>query len=762
MRSKPAKAAMISGALAAATMFSTPSAAFGLRTHLYIGQQLLADAVDCHLTLPGFLEQREIRTDVCDALKAHPGAFMAGVIGPDAFPDIVIGQSYIHPGGKDGRKSADWFEIMLQSASTPEELAFAYGNLVHASADIFAHSYVNNYAGGVFDILSDRHKDIELRHFVLEKYIDQRINISFDASQKPQVPQRFVVDTLIETNFFSDGVTITQDDVVQVLRDPGSAIGKEFFTRLSSGKAASHAILMQTAVMIARSARKSLPCEALEAEYEMVKAHRAYLSAEAVARADADVERIDLSFDPLPASPACAPTDGPLDALLAAFEAQLNKQVAQTARLQTASDAIDERLAFWKRLDNANRERLGAAYRAYVRAVEVRNEKLALARFAEAWVDDVELAAQAYVQAGLDTALLMVEQSAPHPPALHARPSGIVHYNRWTECYLPVFFGQPYAAGIATCERLQAMGEPLSLPGAALKAGMGKMPRTLAYRVIDLNRRIDAFFMRWAKAAGRMVAPSTVELLDQMYKPERITREKLNEIFKEGRNGQLRFTCVADWIDSDLGMVEAPNDSPAATSPCMEIPGERQKFLNPDGFMPLVHAITLSKIALLDREGMIGLANAVQPGLGNTIEFSEPTRWKPRAPRVNAGRYSGIIDTPVSIDGSYQWQGYAMPYPREAGYKARSKLHGFGYPLAITGTQVNQGSAINSHRPGFAFYQSEALRRGVFARLFPKPFEGQILGHQAMQPDLYPFAPCVGDPFRPTRGSQPLCLTKQN
>ena len=49
----------------------------------------------------------------------------------------------------------------------------AYGFAGHASGDIFAHSYVNQYAGDIFS-LEDKETRVELRHFTLEKYIEAR------------------------------------------------------------------------------------------------------------------------------------------------------------------------------------------------------------------------------------------------------------------------------------------------------------------------------------------------------------------------------------------------------------------------------------------------------------------------------------------------------------------------------------------------------------------------------------------------------------
>ncbi|MDF2496323.1 zinc dependent phospholipase C family protein [Sphingomonas sp.] len=760
------RAAPIGLIAGAAVLSPAPASAFGLRTHLYIGKQVLDDVKDCKLDLPGFPTPRPIDQKICTALEKHPEAFLAGVIGPDAFPDIVIGQSYLHPGRENGRQSADWFEIILQSASSDEEISFAYGNLVHAASDIFAHSYVNNYSGGVFDILKPRDKEIEERHFLLEKYVDQRLDPALTDGLQLIVPAKFVVDTLIETNFFSDTIAMTPHEVVEALKDPSGTLGKELFERISSAKGASHAVLMQAALMVARAGRETLPCEALKAEKAMVSAHRAYLLAEAQARAMGG-ETIVLSFSPLPPEPSCTTASVPVDALIAELKMRLKEQVDRTGLLQDASDAIDTRNAFWSKLDRAGQTSLSQAYANYARAVRERNEKLALARFGEKWAEDVERAAEAYVEAGLETSKLMIENSKPHPPALHERASGIIHYDRWTECYLPVFFGQPFASGEATCARLEEMGEALSLPGAALKAGMGKMPRTLAYQVIDLNRRIDAFFLRFAKAAGRMVAPATADLLESIYRPERITRERLNKAFQNGANGQVRFRCVSDWIDTDLGMIDKPVGlATNAGSDCAKVK-QRLPFFGPAKFVTLVHATTLSKIALLHREGVTNLAETVEPGLGSTMKLSSPVSWKPRNPRVNAGRYSVILDMPTSLDGSYQWQGKAPPYPRQAAYPAKHQPTGFGFPLDgnSTGQRLDRviaridGSAINGARTGFPYYQTEALRRHLFARLFPEPFEGAILDHPAMQAPAYPFRSCPGDPFRPADRPTVICKT---
>ena len=298
---------------------------------------------------------------------------------------------------------------------------------------------------------------------------------------------------------------------------------------------------------------------------------------------------------------------------------------------------------------------------------------------------------------------------------------------------------------------------------------MGKMPRNFAYRVLDFNRRLDAFFMRLAKIAGRMVAPSTVGLLEQIYHPSRITREKINEVYRKGRNGQLEFECVSDWVDTDLGLLPPPEDEGVLEDrPCREVAsGERKKFLNPQTFAPIVHSITMAKIALLDRERVYKLAQDLSPSdeIAGVIELSKPFDWRPKKPRENAGRYSVILDTARNLDGSYQWQGVALPYPQRKQFGGEERGPESGYPSRRgTAEHTEDGIATNSRRKGFPYYQTHDLREHVFRKLFPVPFEGSILRRKEMQPPRYPFIPCTADPFRPysKNAKSELCQTSGN
>lgn len=153
--------------------------AFKLDTHIWIGQQVLNDLAD-----DGKLEIRinnkpvklDVRSDIKDSILEYPSAYLLGNIGPDAAPDVVVGQTAVHPGVEDadgnniGWQANDWMEYLLEASQNHTEgKAYTYGYLGHAAADVFAHTYVNQYAGDIFK-LSDETL-VEQRHFMLESYI---------------------------------------------------------------------------------------------------------------------------------------------------------------------------------------------------------------------------------------------------------------------------------------------------------------------------------------------------------------------------------------------------------------------------------------------------------------------------------------------------------------------------------------------------------------------------------------------------------------
>src|SRR5262249_319843 len=86
---------------------ASPALAFRPYTHTATGDAAWVDATDDgQVTVGG--RSYPIDPRLRAALQAHRDAYNAGVIGPDAYPDIVMGQSGIHP-----TDSGRWLRFLL-------------------------------------------------------------------------------------------------------------------------------------------------------------------------------------------------------------------------------------------------------------------------------------------------------------------------------------------------------------------------------------------------------------------------------------------------------------------------------------------------------------------------------------------------------------------------------------------------------------------------------------------------------------------------
>ncbi len=171
-------------------------------THIFAANKALDDAVaDGKVTIPPY-GAIAVNPEALRAIKAFPDAYRAGVVGPDVFPDIYVGQSFVHVDRSRKAErwvSDDWLRhIFLAARSWPDgagrdrALAYAYGFLTHASGDLFAHSYVNHKVGGAWDYSKD---STVYRHIVLESYVGEHTP---PTTLTTDVWPRFVSEALIK------------------------------------------------------------------------------------------------------------------------------------------------------------------------------------------------------------------------------------------------------------------------------------------------------------------------------------------------------------------------------------------------------------------------------------------------------------------------------------------------------------------------------------------------------------------------------------
>ncbi|WP_194868477.1 zinc dependent phospholipase C family protein [Pseudoalteromonas sp. PPB1] len=170
--------------------------AFKIDTHIWIGQQVINDLQDGNLTLNigGSHLNIPVSAATRNAILNNKSEYLLSTLGPDAFPDVVAGQLLVHPGGtaQGAWQTNDWLRFLFDKIkqadddhsrylrSNQSDQAYvdrreiarvvAYGFLAHAASDVFAHTYVNQYAGDVFELM-DTETVVEQRHFLLESFI---------------------------------------------------------------------------------------------------------------------------------------------------------------------------------------------------------------------------------------------------------------------------------------------------------------------------------------------------------------------------------------------------------------------------------------------------------------------------------------------------------------------------------------------------------------------------------------------------------------
>ena len=176
-----------SAAVLALLGLSSLAGAWKPSTHLYLAEEALRDAYQNggYVTInilsggqpqsPSVTRRYQVDPALWAAIQANPNQYRAGVIGPDAFPDILTGQQVIHPGQPDSSHidTNDWLQYLWTSAqsASSQARAFTAGYLTHAAEDMFGHTMVDYYTEDKFTVSPIENAT---KHLVVEGYIGKR------------------------------------------------------------------------------------------------------------------------------------------------------------------------------------------------------------------------------------------------------------------------------------------------------------------------------------------------------------------------------------------------------------------------------------------------------------------------------------------------------------------------------------------------------------------------------------------------------------
>jgi hypothetical protein len=210
----------LSRAVALAATLSLASAAFSWKptTHIALAQIVVDELIqrgDGRLAIyvldnfPDSAEKATLlgtyRVDplVFAAVTQYPSRYRAGVIGPDGYPDILTGQQVAHTDSNNRGGSDAWLSYLYKQSRAGSYdqttrlkiVSFVTGYLTHAAGDMFAHSFVNAYTGGDFNLGINAAK-----HFVIEGYCDRRAPGVERVLRMPvsiEGVEQFIYDTMI-------------------------------------------------------------------------------------------------------------------------------------------------------------------------------------------------------------------------------------------------------------------------------------------------------------------------------------------------------------------------------------------------------------------------------------------------------------------------------------------------------------------------------------------------------------------------------------
>lgn len=194
-------------------------------THVFLGDIALKDALDNGKVtiyrvnyrtgqILSVVGEYAVEPTILAALQSYAPQYHAGILGPDAYPDILTGQQVIHPGmehtginnGTDAWLSYLWNQALLPQHQTGAIKAFTVGYLTHAAGDMFGHTFINNFTGGEFELGINA-----VKHIVLEGYIDKRLDKS-----------------ALDANFFQASIAGVDQYIYQNLVDarPGTILNE--------------------------------------------------------------------------------------------------------------------------------------------------------------------------------------------------------------------------------------------------------------------------------------------------------------------------------------------------------------------------------------------------------------------------------------------------------------------------------------------------------------------------------------------------------
>ena len=689
--------------------------AFKVQTHVWIGQQVINDVSDGYLTFEvnGQLYNVPVNSNVKEAITNNPSFYRMGNIGPDAVPDIIVGQLVVHPGIENSWATDDWLKYLLNSPNIkPEELAFIYGYLGHAAADMWAHTFVNMYSGNVFR-LDDGYAEEE-RHIEIEKFIatfDPPINdVSGTFLGKPEnllsVPDVFLRDRLVLNDEVAQknkegGAThlaLVQDLYSALdglgdkeLRDLDIIVMK-FFIYNYTGEWVSDEEAGDL-VDIASSVHKFVTNN--DGSEETQEAINLFLNTISKYISTASDLNNKVMSQKQKIEDALIEINNKREAIEGGVKEYIEVLVSSTCRKACGFDILGritgwceyacnvpelQRNPLWDELNNRINELennvipaarqvatdatnlaitammtdIGIQQAAVNGAIDtlerITSDVNIVRALRDGWRKDIEEAMRVYMHA--NTELITLSMNYSNSTSQLLKP-----ITDWWDCYGSSMVGIPQPITKAGCE-IKKYVEDLntaldkvsdSVSGLAASADPTGVIEEVNKVKLKINTEIKGLGEDLVFAILEKLFECDFEELLDAYSAEP-TEARLHDMFSQDRSGSQTECMGGGKTKKGLIII---NDMPARMKAEMNLIGNQY---NPEKFNVMSNAITMVKLSLLDANGLNDLVSQVTS--------TQTTLYKEN----NFDTSNILFGMLKNMDGNHQWMELAPPYARESGY----------------------------------------------------------------------------------------------
>jgi hypothetical protein len=808
--------------------------AFKISTHLWLADNLLDEICAGVVRIDG--REIPLEPQVRESIVRHPDAFLIGVLGADLYPDLIAGQMTTHPGLPPrltvdpervptnvasmaaafdrpitgtvrGWQTDDWLAFVRGRAfessggKATAEVAFAFGYMLHAAMDTWAHSYVNLFTGDLFSIADNQ--EVAARHTALEVFIEQvhepyvqplaksgpagcvpakrsmgaRAAQSVDNLSRHAAPTRFVRDTLI----------LHPAAANQYARTPGAQhvfamwlvwdLAQRSRSDWHSARGALDALVDQaeTAVFQADAAWQAADHAKNLAETAAQQALVAKQQAEqfAAGKADALAGVIGDMLDVLENNPAVQATEATIESFVNLLPPPLRTTYYRARNAARDADkALDAAVDAYETASSASSEQAAAALAAF-EALELKQAARQAATQArdvgwqvvdtglDGWRRNIESAVDAYVVAFEETAREIMRGSGNR---FRSGANPMEPLKSWAACWGPMF-GMPAMplppgvaasgcqAGLAAYSQARENLTLLKNNAAFDLLGLSHLKQPVVQFEDHLHERVaDGIpaagqLLHEALGSEASVAAGSASFMAALW-DKHVHPDDLNDEFAH------------DASSGNLPVYAQHGNGPGTITAMLTRDGLPTKYGSSltamTAFPPVANALTLSRLTLLDGKGLKTLVESygVTDSAYPDGDPAYPQHARPGDVLMGAIR---------SIDGNHQWQPVAPPLPRQVpgagGNLADGECRRFGYPaLGSYGPQPcekDDAAAADSAlsgwlagKDGFRLWLDPGLRGAVFDRIFVGPLSVAVCERLGSgSPQFKPLGCDSGDPF---------------